>query len=199
MSSPSRPLGPEHGAALLAVARQAIAGALGRAHPAAASGDDEAWLDAPGAVFVTLTQDDELRGCIGSLEARRSLREDVADNAVASALRDPRFPPLSPDELEVTSIEVSVLTRPLPLAVSDEADARARLRPGIDGVIFAAGPHRATFLPQVWDDLPDPADFLAHLVRKAGLRPGAPWPAGTRLSTYQVTKFAEQDPAKDVR
>lgn len=177
-----------HGATLLTIARATLCSAFGLDGPA---WSDAPWLSAPAATFVTLTQDGDLRGCIGSLEPVRPLRDDVAQNALAAAFRDPRFPALGRHEVEVTSIEVSVLTRPAPLPVADEAEARARLRPGVDGVILTAGACRATFLPQVWEDLPDPAEFLAHLRRKAGL-PASAWPAGTRLEVYQVTKFAER-------
>ena len=146
------------------------------------------WLDTPGASFVTLTRDGALRGCIGSLTAYRSLGEDVAANAVNAAFRDPRFPPLSAEELADTHIEVSVLSDPEPYAFTDRADALSRLRPGIDGLTLEYGSHRGTFLPQVWESLREPDDFLNHLVRKAGL-PAGWWDDGVRLSRYTVTAF----------
>ena len=146
------------------------------------------WLDTPGASFVTLTKAGALRGCIGSLTAYRPLGEDVAANAANAAFRDPRFPPLSAQELPGTHIEVSVLSDPEPYAFSGRADALSRLRPGIDGVTLEYGNHRGTFLPQVWDTLPGPENFLNHLVRKAGL-PAGWWDDGVRLSRYTVKAF----------
>lgn len=181
-------LGPDAGPVLCRIAREAIAGWWDpgpRDHAA-----DSSWLDAPGAAFVTLTQHGTLRGCIGSLEARRPLREDVAANAVNAAFRDPRFPPLARDELERTHIEVSVLSAPEPFPYSSRADLVARLRPGVDGLILEHGHHRGTFLPQVWEQLSDPSTFLAHLVRKAGL-PDGWWDDTARISRYTVTAFEE--------
>lgn len=172
---------------LLPIARAAIAERLGLDAPVA---PDAAWLGEPGACFVTLTQQGRLRGCIGSLEAFRPLGADVAAHAVDAAVRDPRFPPLAADELAATSIEVSVLSAPEPFPVADEADACARLRPGVDGVILTAGRRRATFLPQVWDELAEPRRFLAQLKRKAGLEPGY-WGADLRLATYTVRAWSE--------
>ncbi len=181
------------GLVLLPLARAAIARHLGPDEPAA---PDAPWLDAPGACFVTLTSGrapgGALRGCIGSLEARRPLREDVEANAVAAACRDPRFPPLGRAELDDVVVEVSVLSAPTALPAVDEPELLARLRPGVDGVILSVPGHRATFLPQVWDQLPDPAEFLSHLRRKAGL------PAGYRgrdvvIEIYTVTAWLEPE------
>lgn len=175
------------GPTLLALARAAISSALGQ--PMAADGS-AAWLQDPGACFVTLTQAGQLRGCIGSLQARRSLLADVKANAVAAALQDPRFAPLGMAELPHTEIEVSVLSPMQPLAFTDEADALARLRPGVDGVVFEYKAYRSTFLPQVWEQLPDRLDFMAHLKQKAGLPPHF-WAPGVHLQRYTVTKFKE--------
>lgn len=175
------------GATLLALARGAIAAAFGGPLPAPV---DEPTLREPGAVFVTLTQGGALRGCIGSLEAYRPLADDVAANALAAAFRDPRFPPLTADELPRTRVEVSLLTPPEPLAFKDEADALAKLQPGVDGIIFACGPRRATFLPQVWEQLPDRREFMAHLKQKAGL-PAAFWSPEVTLQRYRVQKWSE--------
>ena len=123
--------------------------------------DDDAFIREQ--VDVTLTQAGSLRGCIGSLEAHRPLGEDVAGNALSAAFRDPRFQPLSVDELTRTRIEVSLLEAAQPFAFSDEADALARLRPGVDGLILHYGQRRATFLPQVWESLPKPRQFLQQL------------------------------------
>jgi len=175
------------GQALVRHARSAIAAQLGSPGPAVLVPDE---AQQPGASFVTLMLDGELRGCIGTLEAWRPLADDVAANAVAAALRDPRFPPVTPAELDRLRVEVSVLTPPEPFPVVDEADACRRLVPGVDGVILSAGIHRATFLPQVWEQLPDPAVFLAHLKHKAGL-PAQGWPADLHLARYRVEKWVE--------
>ena len=181
------------GRVLLALARDAIGQALGHAGTATLRPEDAVWLDAPGASFVTLTQDGALRGCIGSLEARRALRDDVIANAHAAAFGDPRFAPLTVDELPRTRVEVSVLSTPERLAWQEEADALASLRPGIDGVILQCGRHRATFLPQVWAQLPDPRQFMEQLKRKAGLDADF-WSPELRLARYTVQKFQEDTP-----
>ena len=179
----------EQGQLLLALARNAIGADFGEPtidlpHPD--------WLDEPGAVFVTLTQHGELRGCIGSLEAHRRLIDDVQSNARAAAFKDPRFAPLSQDELPTTRVEVSILSPAEPMRFSSEADALAQLRPGIDGVILEHGWHRATFLPQVWEQLPEPRQFMANLKRKAGLAADF-WADDLSLSRYQVEKFKEKE------
>lgn len=184
----AKPSTEDRGHVLTRLARASIARALGE--PVAPPPHAE-WLDAPGAAFVTLTRAGELCGCIGSLEARRSLKEDVEENARLAAFADPRFPPLSRGEFADTRIEVSVLSPAEPLAFSDEADALRQLRPGIDGVILEYGRHRATFLPQVWRQLPEPRDFLAHLKRKAGL-PADFWHPDVRLYRYTVEKYEEE-------
>lgn len=181
---------PELGTTLLKLAREAIAGRLGMP---AAPADDLPELHATGAAFVTLTQDDQLRGCIGSLEAWRPLALDVRENALAAAFRDPRFPALRASELPSTRIEVSLLAPPTEIRFTDEADALAQLRPGIDGIIFSAGNHRATFLPQVWDQLPTPSAFMSHLKHKAGLPPSY-WGPDVRLERYTVRKWQESQP-----
>ena len=145
----------------------------------------------PGASFVTLTRRGDLRGCIGSLEAHRPLGLDVRENAVAAAFRDPRFMPLSRKEFDGVRVEVSVLSPHEPLVLGSEKDALDVLRPGIDGVVFEYGHHRSTFLPQVWEQLPDPAEFIAHLKRKAGL-PMDFWADEVRLSRYTVDKWKEE-------
>lgn len=162
----------------------------GTADSSAASPGEAAWLDQPGAVFVTLTRDGALRGCIGSLMAHRTLRDDVMANAQAAALRDPRFAPLTSDEWPQVRVEVSVLTAPRPMAVRDEADACAQLRPHQDGVILEAGAHCATFLPKVWEQIAEPRAFLAALRQKAGL-PSDYWGPEVHLSRYGVAKFTE--------
>lgn len=178
---------PDVGETLLALARNAINVRLGQPMTAVA---DHPALHENGATFVTLTQHGNLRGCIGSLEAWRPLSKDVQENALAAAFRDPRFRPLSADELPGTRVEVSLLKPAEPMSFTSEADALAQLRPEIDGVIFAAGNHRATFLPQVWEQLPDPVSFMAHLKKKAGL-PADYWGRDIRLERYHVQKWKE--------
>ena len=175
------------GSSLLRLARAAISSALGRRVEAT---ENAAGLQDPGACFVTLTQHGQLRGCIGSLQARRSLMTDVQANAVAAALQDTRFAPLRLAELDHTDIEVSVLSPMQPMRFTDEADALAQLRPGVDGVVFEFGQYRSTFLPQVWEQLPQAHDFMAHLKRKAGL-PADFWDAGVHLQRYTVQPWHE--------
>lgn len=154
------------GLALLALARAAIAHALGGPAPVVPPGPA---LRVPGATFVTLRDGEALRGCIGSLEPRRALADDVMANAVAAALRDPRFPPVAAGELGRLTVEVSLLGTAEPVVFRDRADLAASLVPGVDGVILARGARRATFLPQVWEALPDPDAFLDALAEKAGI------------------------------
>ncbi len=177
----------EQGRLLTTLARQAIASEFEEPQTELPHPD---WLNQPGAVFVTLTQEDQLRGCIGSLEAHRSLFDDVQSNARAAAFKDPRFPPLKQQELAGIQVEVSLLSPAMPIRFSNEADALAQLRPGIDGVILQHGWHRATFLPQVWEQLPEARDFISHLKRKAGLATDF-WADDLQLSRYQVEKFKE--------
>ena len=177
----------DKGATLLKLARSEIGSKLGHAVPSARQAS---WLSEPGASFVTLTRQGELRGCIGTLEAHRPLGLDVRENAVAAAFRDPRFMPLTRAEFDDIRVEVSLLSPTEALAVTDEVTARATLRPNVDGVVFEYGHHRSTFLPQVWEQLPEPAEFLAHLKRKAGL-PMDFWAEGVRLSRYTVSKWKE--------
>ncbi len=145
-----------------------------------------------GASFVTLNKYGRLRGCIGSLEARRPLVIDVQRNAVDAALRDPRFPPVRPDEVDDLSIEISVLGLPEPVDYDDAESLFDKLRPGVDGVVIERGWHRATFLPQVWEKLPDERQFLERLCLKAGLRPDAYRDGDLVVLTYQVEKFKEE-------
>jgi hypothetical protein len=177
------PLGP----ALLSRARNAIAAAL--ALPLVGEPEHPA-LWQPGATFVTLRRDGDLRGCIGRLQADRALHEDVRQNARRAAFEDPRFAPLRATEWAGLEVEVSLLDAPQPIACDDEAGALRALRPGADGVIFEWRGRAATFLPQVWAQLPEPAEFLGQLRRKAGLRADF-WHAEVRLSRYRVRKFVE--------
>lgn len=144
-----------------------------------------------GSSFVTLTICGQLRGCIGSLEPFRSLAEDVREHAAAAALKDPRFPPVREDELSAIQIEVSRLTRPIPLEYRDVDDLLSKLRPHVDGVIVRDGTHRATFLPQVWEKIPAPADFLDNLCHKMGVRPDLWRNRHLDVLTYKVEEFHE--------
>ncbi|MCB0907011.1 MAG: AmmeMemoRadiSam system protein A [Nocardioidaceae bacterium] len=182
------------GTTLLRVAREAIATELGVGPTAGgAAVDPQApWLEEQRASFVTLTRGGELAGCIGSTTPYRSLLDDVRANARAAAFRDPRFPPLDRDDLPVVVIEVSVLSALRPVSAADEAEAIAALRPGVDGVVLEYGGRRATFLPQVWDKVAGPADFLTHLRLKLGV-PGAFWSEEIRLSRYTVDLFSEEE------
>jgi AmmeMemoRadiSam system protein A len=156
---------------LLQLARASIAHGLTHGRPVAVSLHDyPERLRAQGAGFVTLHRHDQLRGCIGSLEAQRPLVEDIASNAHAAAFRDPRFPSLTPGELDELMIHIAILQPAQALTFHSEAELLAQLRPGIDGLILQDGAHRATFLPAVWEGLPEPREFLNQLKRKAGLR-----------------------------
>jgi AmmeMemoRadiSam system protein A len=180
------------GQALIAHARDAIAASLGL--PAAREAAPEhAALAEPAATFVTLRRQGELRGCIGTLTAHRTLREDVRAHAVAAAFDDPRFAPLAAAEFEDLEIEVSLLTPSEPLQVASEDEAHAALQPGVDGVLLEWRSARATFLPQVWEQLPDAAQFLRALRHKAGL-PGDFWAADLTLARYRVRKFVADAP-----
>ena len=174
------------GPALLASARGAIATHFG----AASTNVSHAGYANPGATFVTLTLDGQLRGCIGSLEAHRPLGDDVRANAISAAFRDPRFKPVSADEFQRLKVEVLLLSQPALMQFADETDALSQLRPGIDGVILVAGAARSTFLPQVWEQIPQPSQFIAQLKRKAGL-PAEVWPEGIKLFRYAVQKWKE--------
>jgi AmmeMemoRadiSam system protein B/AmmeMemoRadiSam system protein A len=178
---PRRPYDAEHGRTLLGLARASVANAL--AAGPAVDVPDAPWLKERRATFVTLTQAGRLRGCIGSLHPTRTLGEDVVANAAAAALSDRRFAPLTAEELRGIEIEVSLLSTPTLVPFADEDDLFAQLRPGVDGVILACGGTRGTYLPQVWADLPEPRQFFASLVQKAGI------PAETRLTRCQVWRY----------
>ena len=184
----------ELGLTLLSIAREAIGGRLGVTTAAApgCSTPNHSALDRPAATFVTLMQDDALRGCIGTLEPSRPLGIDVHENALAAAFRDPRFEPLAVHEYESMSVEVSLLSASEPVGFVDEAHLIAQLRPGVDGVILECGRRRATFLPQVWEALPDPRDFLAALERKAGLPADFRY-EGVNVRRYTVIKWKESE------
>lgn len=152
-------------------------------------------LQDPGASFVTLHTHGQLHGCIGTVAPVRPLAVDVAANAVSAALNDPRFPPLRPAELPYTAIEVSVLSPMQPLAYEDVEDLIAKVRPGIDGVLVKRGWHRGLLLPQVWEQIPSPQEFLAHVALKAGLMPDVYEEPDTEVYIFQVQSFEQSAPA----
>jgi AmmeMemoRadiSam system protein B/AmmeMemoRadiSam system protein A len=196
MKEPSHLLAPEKGQVLLKLARSTLMEKFGL--PLAPSEADrmrsalsDASFQARCGTFVTLKHKGQLRGCIGNLSAADPLAEGVRRNAINAAFHDPRFSPLTEKELGQIEIEVSVLTEPQPLAFSDPEDLLRKLRPNVDGVIIRQGHASATFLPQVWEQLPKKEDFLGHLCLKAGL-PRDAWKRGTlEVSTYQVQYFEE--------
>jgi AmmeMemoRadiSam system protein B/AmmeMemoRadiSam system protein A len=149
------------------------------------------WLDAPGACFVTLRQEERLRGCVGSLRPQRPLRDDIVANARAAALSDPRFLPLEREDLTETCIEVSVLDATEPIGFTDRASLLRQLVPGEDGLIVTAGSARATFLPQVWEVLPDAGAFVDELMRKSGIPRDTPLRT-CRFERYRVRKWVER-------
>lgn len=185
--------GAEHGRTLLRIARASITGAL-EGGSAAAPEANETWLRESRATFVTLTQGQELRGCVGALEAQRPLAEDVAANARAAAFEDSRFKPLTHEEFALARIEVSLLSTAKTIEFEDHADLLRRLRPGVDGVILEQTEEgrRATFLPQVWEDLSDPEQFIGRLKHKAGIAPGTDT-RRCRVKRYRVLKWREAD------
>lgn len=177
---------------LLRLARETIFHAVNQL-PLPRINDDELTLTLRevGASFVTLTIEGELRGCIGSLEAHRSLAGDVQAHAVDAALQDYRFPPLSVGELPLTKIEISRLTPPRRITYNDPTQLPDLLTPGVDGVILADGVRRATFLPQVWAQLPEKSEFLSHLCAKMGSSHDLWRRKVLDVSLYQVEEFEE--------
>ncbi len=190
------PLSPDEGRCLVRLARTIIADQLKHPLPDDERHSVETALQAPifarpSGTFVTLKKKGHLRGCIGTLTSSDTLKENVRRNAVNAAFHDPRFPPLEAQELDQIVIEVSVLTPPEPLTYGDGDELIDRLRPGIDGVILRKGAASATFLPQVWKQLPRCQDFLSHLCLKAGL-PAQAWrESHLDVETYQVQYFEE--------
>jgi len=186
------PVGAEEaGRTLIGIARASIAKVLGfpGESPVAMLAP---WLRQAGATFVTLTMDGKLRGCVGSLAAERMLGEDVAANALGAAFRDHRFAKLSREEWPRCECEVSLLSAPKPFRFADEADLLAQIRPGEDGIILEHQGRRATFLPQVWEDLPAVRPFLDELMTKAGIAEGTRL-ARCRLWRYRVVKWKQKD------
>jgi len=187
----------EEGAVLLEHARRTIMEELGRDYDRSAADQLEEKLqagcfDTKSGTFVTLTKHGQLRGCIGNMDASVNLRDGVRQNALNAAFRDPRFNPLTAAELAKVHIEISILTQPQPLVHAGGDDLIGKLRPNIDGVIISKGPNRATFLPQVWKQLPRPESFLDRLCMKAGL-PADTWQSDALdVQTYQVISFEEE-------
>ncbi len=171
---------------LKSIARESIQSGLVNGQPLRVNLDrlDEP-LREPAATFVTLNLHGRLRGCIGSLQAVRPLAEDVAHNAFAAAFQDYRFPPLTAEEFPDIDIHISLLSEPEPMAVESEEELLAKLRPGKDGLILEDGPYRSTFLPQVWETLPEPERFVSELRMKAGLSPDY-WSDTIKFSRYTV-------------
>jgi AmmeMemoRadiSam system protein A len=181
------------GTTLVRLAREAIATSFDGRHVAVPR---EPWLDELRAMFVTLRrrQRGELRGCIGTTAARQPLGEAVIAYARLAAFGDRRFDPLTREELDLISIDVSVLSPLTPLPVTSEADAHAKLQRARPGVALSYGHARGVFLPQVWQSLADAADFLRHLKQKAGL-PGHFWSEAIALHTFTCEVFAEPETA----
>ena len=192
----SRNLSPQQGHLLVELARQILMERLGK--PVSQSKIDslntalkDPCFQKPSGTFVTLKIDGQLRGCIGNLTSSEALLSGVRRNAINAAFHDPRFAPLSAAELDRIEIEVSILTEPKPLHYRDAVDLLEKLRPNVDGVTICLGHASATFLPQVWEQLPQPQDFLSHLCMKAGLAADAWKNRKLEVSTYQVQHFGE--------
>lgn len=180
---------PAHRQQLLQLAEQSISSGLEHGRPLSVNVDEfDLELQQQRASFVTLHEAGQLRGCIGSLEAHRALVEDVAENAYAAAFRDPRFGPLRKSEFELLQISISVLSPSTSIQFESEQDLIAQMRPGEDGLILREGFHKGTFLPSVWEQLPEADQFLQHLKIKAGLNPDY-WSDSIQVSRYQTESF----------
>ena len=181
----------EQGRILLAHARRTIALRLGKT---AHTGEDEPpeVLRQRGATFVTLKKRGQLRGCIGNLEPVGSVWDGIQDNALNAAFHDLRFSPLKPEEFDEILIDISLLSPAVLLDYTDSSDLLTKLRPGLDGLILRLGPSQSTFLPQVWQQLPQVEDFLNQLCRKAGLHESAWRDMHPEIWTYQVVCFSEE-------
>lgn len=183
------PLADSSGILLHTVARDSIRHGLVHNHPPALNLQTfPAELLAERATFVTLRLNGKLRGCIGTLDASRPLAEDANQNAFSAAFRDTRFHPLAPEEESNVSIHISILEPPQAFSCESEPELLSRLRPGVDGLILRDGARRATFLPSVWKELPDPRDFLTQLRLKAGLTKNH-WSATIRFWRYETEEI----------
>jgi AmmeMemoRadiSam system protein A len=190
-SASTNVLSAEDRAVLLDVARQSVISGLG--HGCALSVDPSAYpvtLQPVRATFVTLEIEGKLRGCIGTLDAHQPLVADVAEHAFSAAFDDPRFPPLRKDELAQLTLHIAILSPPQPLSFESEEALLAQLRPGVDGLVLRLGGRRATFLPSVWENLPEPYMFLAQLKQKAGL-PLDFWSAELQVDRYTAESFGD--------
>ena len=178
---------------LLDLARRVVqAGVSGETFNKPVISDTHLALNSPAASFVTLKLNNQLRGCIGNLEANSSLIDSVLRNSYLAAFKDHRFEPVRADELDGLSYEISILTPAEPLLVSSEAELLKKLRPNVDGLIFEARGHKATFLPAVWEQLKEPELFLSHLRQKAGLASDY-WSDDVKCFVYQAIKISEKD------
>jgi len=177
---------------MLGIARDVIVAGTGQRQACVDRDNLAGPINEQGACFVTLRKHRQLRGCIGSLEARRPLIDDLVENAYAAAFRDPRFPPVDDDEIAYVHIHISVLSPAVPMQFESEPELLSLIRPGIDGLILEAGHHRGTFLPSVWEQVADAREFLAHLKLKAGL-PAQYWSDAVRVSRYTTESFGEHD------
>jgi len=176
---------------LLGLARDSIRHGLDYGSPLQINSHDfSEVLQAQRACFVTLHINGQLRGCIGNLEAREPLISNVVMNAFNAAFRDPRFPPLGSNEFDKVHIHIEILSVPEPMTFASQADLISQLRPGVDGLVLSDGPHRGTFLPTVWEQLPQPEVFLQHLKNKAGL-PGDHWSDTIVVERYDTESFEE--------
>lgn len=193
----NQPLSEHQGKVLIKLARHTLMENLGKKIPATESD----WLNSALSdacfqhlcgTFVTLKINGQLRGCIGNLTATEPLAKGIRQNTINAAFHDPRFAPLDDQELDRVEIEVSILSEPQPLKYKDGEDLLAKIRPNVDGIIIRMGPASATFLPQVWEQLPKPEEFLRHLCMKAGLSSDAWQNPQLEVSTYQVQCFEEQ-------
>ncbi|HIJ55187.1 MAG TPA: AmmeMemoRadiSam system protein A [Deltaproteobacteria bacterium] len=177
---------------LLVLARTTIEAKLRSQDPVDKSEEISSPLQEKRGCFVTLHKRGVLRGCIGTIEPHKSLLKGVEENAINAAFGDPRFPPMTEDELEDIEVEVSVLTMPRVLEYKDADDLKAKLRPGVHGVILSRGWQRSTFLPQVWEQLPNVEDFLGHLCNKAGMERRCWTDTNTVVSVYEAEYFSEK-------
>lgn len=177
---------------LLTLARESItAAANGKPLPPVNLAGKSAALAEQGAAFVTLTQNGQLRGCIGALQAYQPLILDVIEHAATAAMHDYRFSPVQPREVAGLKIEISVLSQPKKIAYGNSEELRRLIRPGVDGVILRDGARRATFLPQVWQQLPELDEFMAHLCLKMGVSADTWKKKKLEISLYQVEDFSE--------
>ncbi len=183
---------------LLQLARSVILNHLGEktSGPLPASSTPE-FMEKRGC-FVTLHANGRLRGCIGIIEPIKTLIAAVKEYAVHAGFHDPRFSPVTLQEMKHITIEISILTKPAPLNFQNADDLKKQLKPGVHGVILTHGHHRATFLPQVWDQLPGMEDFLGHLCQKAGLEKTCWKDAKTAVEVYEVAVFSEKNMNRDL-